>query len=225
MTQEVAVFPLGTAYLPGELVSLRVFERRYLDMMDDIAASTNSFVSVLISHGSEVGGGDKRHDRGVLVSMVSTDSDEVGLRAQGTAIERVRVLEWLPDDPYPRAIIERCIDDAMAQERVHDAASALTLVAQGVRMLHERLITHRGIDKSEMPMNPVLTMIAAGRWWERGVSQEEVARAFWIVASQTPCGPIDRHELLRTDSLIERIARLRATVEHVTEVLAFQMGY
>ena len=42
------IFPLGTAYLPGEKVVLRVFESRYLELMNDIGSSDFSFLSVLI---------------------------------------------------------------------------------------------------------------------------------------------------------------------------------
>lgn len=225
MTNPTAVFPLGTTYLPGEIVSLRVFEDRYMEMMAQVTGSTNSFVTVLISHGSEVGGGDTRHEVGVRVTMVRTEPTDTGLHLQGTAIDRVRITRWLEDDPYPRAMVEALEDTPVTSRGLHEAASTLTLLGQSIRMLHERVITHQGLDRSSWNANPLLATIAGGRWWAEGVSQDEVTRAFWLLAAQTPCGPMDRYELLLPDSLTERITRLRATIEHVTEVLTFQMGY
>lgn len=217
-----AVFPLGTCYLPGELVVLRVFEDRYLRMFTPMPSA---FTTVLIAQGSEVGGGDRRFTVGVNVQMLQSQDADHGIIVQGVATRRVRVQEWLDDDPFPRATIEPLEDRQLTQSQCHDAASSISLLAQGIRMVHQRIATQRENEQATPPVNPLLATIAGGRWWGTGVSQEEVERAFWAVASQTPCGPLDRHELLQPPSLLDRISRLRATIEHVTEVLSFQMGY
>ena len=216
------VFPLGTSYIPGELVVLRVFEERYLEMFTPLPAS---FVTVLIAQGSEVGGNDRRFTYGVKVQMLQSAEADHGLMVQGIATRRVRIGQWLPDEPYPRATIEDLADVELTQAQCHDAASSVSLLAQNIRTLHQRIATQARDEQAVAPVNPVLATIAAGRWWSTGVGQEEVERAFWAIASQTPCGPIDRYELLQPSSLLERISRLRATIEHVTEVLSFQMGY
>lgn len=222
MSQHSAVFPLGTTYLPGELVVLRVFEPRYVAMFTPPPAS---FVTVLIAQGSEVGGEDKRYPFGVRVQMLQVGQADFGLVVQGTVTRRTRVDEWLPDDPYPRAVVHDLTDDTLTQAQCHDAASSVSLLAQSIRMLHERIATHQNRQHTAAPVNPLLATIASGRWWATGVSQEEVSRAFWSIAALTPCGPIDRYDLLQPSSLMDRISRLRATIEHVTEVLSFQMGY
>lgn len=222
MTTHSAVFPLGTTYLPGELVVLRVFEPRYVEMFSPPPAS---FVTVLIAQGSEVGGRDKRYPFGVRVQMLQIGQADFGLVVQGTVTRRVTIDEWLEDDPFPRAIVRDLADDTLTQSQCHDAASSISLLAQSIRMLHERIATHQNQQHTSAPVNPLLATIASGRWWGTGVGQEEVSRAFWAIAALTPCGPMDRYDLLQPSSLMDRISRLRAIIEHVTEVLSFQMGY
>jgi Lon protease-like protein len=88
------VFPLGTAYLPGEKVVLRVFESRYLELMNDIGESDYSFLSVLIEQGSEVGGGDRRFSHGVRIKVENIFEADVGLVVEARAQERIKVLNW-----------------------------------------------------------------------------------------------------------------------------------
>ena len=66
---------------------------------------------MLIDRGSEVGGGDTRSDVGVVAD------DAAGRRAGGgrfavvtVGTRRIRVDQWLPDDPYPRADVEEWPD-------------------------------------------------------------------------------------------------------------------
>lgn len=66
------------------------------------------FGVVLIDRGREVGGGDVRRSVGTLVSVVRVEEVALGqfaVVAIGT--DRLRVLQWLDDDPYPRALVEK----------------------------------------------------------------------------------------------------------------------
>ncbi len=49
------LFPLHTALLPGAAIGLRVFERRYLDMLRDASRDGTGFGVCLILQGEEVG--------------------------------------------------------------------------------------------------------------------------------------------------------------------------
>lgn len=215
------VFPLGTAYLPGEDVVLRVFEDRYVSLLKDLDQFNSKFVSVLIAQGSEVGGGDKRFTTGVIVRVDNIALADFGFMVHGTALDRVVIEYWQEDNPYPRAEIVTCDEKVLSQSQCHDAASSLSLIAQNIRTLREMILS-RHQQPDSVFTHPLLGSIAAGRWWTHGVTQQEIDRAFWVVASQVPCGPIDRYELLQPDSLLERLSRLRYTVEHVTEIVAFQ---
>ena len=80
---------------------------------------------VLISRGSEVGGGDHRTDVGTVVriAQVTPRGDQrFALVAEG--VRRLRVVEWLEDDPYPQALIEELPPDAEAPDGVLAGAEA-----------------------------------------------------------------------------------------------------
>ena len=52
---EMPVFALHTVLFPGAAMGLRVFEPRYLALMDDVLPA-GTFAVVAIRHGQEVGG-------------------------------------------------------------------------------------------------------------------------------------------------------------------------
>lgn len=105
--EQLPMFPLGTVLFPSMLLPLRIFEPRYQAMIRDCLESDRRFGVVLIERGHEVGGGDQRCDVGCAASVVSAQRHGDGqwlLMALGT--NRIRVLEWLEDDPYPQAMVE-----------------------------------------------------------------------------------------------------------------------
>ncbi len=108
------MFPLGSVLLPGGALPLHIFEPRYQALVRDcIEAPEHEFGVVLIDRGSEVGGGELRRDIGVVARMVQVAQlaeDRFAVVAIGT--RRVRVIEWLPDEPYPRAVVEDWPDEA-----------------------------------------------------------------------------------------------------------------
>jgi len=52
---DIPLFPLNTVLFPGGMLSLRVFERRYLDLVRDCARNGGGFGVCLILQGREVG--------------------------------------------------------------------------------------------------------------------------------------------------------------------------
>src|SRR5690349_4013908 len=66
------VFPLKTICFPGHKLPLRIFEDRYVQMLDDLADHP-LFVISLISHGEEVGGEATPFRVGTLVEFESID--------------------------------------------------------------------------------------------------------------------------------------------------------
>ncbi|WP_421119687.1 LON peptidase substrate-binding domain-containing protein [Aquihabitans daechungensis] len=101
------MFPLGSVLLPGMVLPLHVFEDRYRALVRDCLAADRRFGVTLIERGSEVGGGDIRAMAGTLAEIVQADEQpdgRWGIVAVGS--HRIRIREWLPDDPYPRAEVE-----------------------------------------------------------------------------------------------------------------------
>lgn len=223
MTITTPVFPLGTAYLPGDIVVLNVFEPRYVELFSLHCGVGDSFVSVLIERGSEVGGNDKRCSHGMSVLVSSIENSDGYLVVYGQAQQVVDIIEWALDDPYPLAVVvAQSVGDIEHRDRF-DIASSLSLLAQAVRRLIAMLTDADGLDDSDRPVN-VLETIAGGRWWDETVSEQDVWRAFWLVSRHVPCGPLDRYALLCPAPLDQRVQTLRHIVEHVTEIAQFRFS-
>jgi Lon protease-like protein len=101
------MFPLAAVVFPATELPLHVFERRYQCLTRDVLTDSKEFGICLISRGCEVGGGDERVSVGTKVRIelaAPLDGERWILVTRG--VERFRVVEWLEDDPYPRAIVE-----------------------------------------------------------------------------------------------------------------------
>jgi Lon protease-like protein len=104
----LAMFPLGVTVFPGQVVPLHVFEERYRILLSEITSegADASFGIVLIDRGHEVGGGDHRVLVATRVEILQAEEFDDGRWGVVTAgVERINIIEWLDDDPYPRAIV------------------------------------------------------------------------------------------------------------------------
>jgi Lon protease-like protein len=87
--------------------------------------SDRLFGSVLIERGSEVGGGDQRVQVGTLLQIIDTQESPDGRwSVLAAGVERLQVVEWLADDPFPRCIADRLPDGPQTPEtdRLRDLA-------------------------------------------------------------------------------------------------------
>jgi len=88
---ELPLFPLQTVLFPGGLLSLKVFEARYLDLMADCLRERSAFGVVALKRGSEVrqGGGKVEFEAtGVRAELIDVDSAQPGIlqvRCKGLA--------------------------------------------------------------------------------------------------------------------------------------------
>ena len=92
---------------PHAQLPLHVFEPRYRALAADCLEADARFGIVLIARGSEVGGGDERMligTRAVITQAASLSDGRSLMMVRGEA--RIRVIEWLPDDPYPLARVD-----------------------------------------------------------------------------------------------------------------------
>ena len=104
------MFPLGSTVFPQQIVPLHIFEERYRTLLEQITSEDGSqtFGIVLIDRGHEVGGGasESRRSVGTRVEVLQAerfDDGRWGIVVAG--VERIEVVEWLPDGPYPRAVV------------------------------------------------------------------------------------------------------------------------
>jgi len=108
---ESPVFPLNTPVMPGMVVPLRIFEPRYRELAGIVTAGAGWLATVMIERGSEVGGDDQRSDVGCTLQVTEHQRFQDGTWTILTiACKRIRVLRWLDDAPYPRALIQNWPD-------------------------------------------------------------------------------------------------------------------
>lgn len=199
------IFPLGTPLLPGGVLPVHVFELRYRMMMDDVVHSdVAEFGVVLIERGHEVGGGDTRSNVGTMARVLRHDELEDGRRAVVVVGERrIRVDEWLPDDPYPMAVVSDVID-APSDVDVDLEQRFDAMIDRFVELL-------RNVDE-RFP--------SPGRREE----SESIDDYVYRIGATLPLGPVDRQRILEAGGTAERLSRAVEAVADAEAVVRFRLG-
>jgi Lon protease-like protein len=210
---EWAMFPLESAQLPDQDLPLRIFEPRYGALVRHCVDSGEPFGVVLISRGREVGGGDSRSDVGVLARITEYADLGSGRYALHCRTgERIRVCDWLPDDPYPRATAR-----AWPDEPGQPVTELQLLDIEGrVIALFERIADARG---ARLPDRAVLLGTV-----DIDDSDFDAGKRLYALASRLPIGAADRYAVLAAPSAADRLAALSEAVEALTEMVEFQLS-
>ena len=196
------MFPLGTVALPGSVVPLHVFEPRYRRLVQDLRRGDGRFGIVLIERGSEVGGGDTRTRIGTRMRLSESQEFPDGRYALvAVGEERIRVETWLPDDPYPMALVETLLDDEPPSEE------AVAIAERSVRQAHS-LASELGYEV------PSLDDFLIG----------EPTQRLWQLARMTPCGPVDRQRILEAATAEARADAVAAAALDAVELFALRRG-
>lgn len=199
------MFPLGSVLLPGAILPLHVFEPRYRALVQDCLAGAREFGVVLIERGSEVGGGDVRSDVGALARIVQAQELDDGRWAVlAVGLKRLRVREWLEDDPYPRADVEEWPE---GDEVPPPAAAGLAPVVTRLRRVLA-LATEAG----DVTFPATLDL------------SDDAVLAGYQACAAAPLGPHDQRRLLAAGSPASRLALLDALLVEAEEVLAFRLA-
>ena len=197
------MFPLGTVIFPFTLVPLRVFEPRYQALVDRCLAGDRSFGSVLIERGSEVGGGDQRFAVGTRLRLTEVSDLGDGHRLIHVAgIGRLRVVRWIPDDPYPLAVVEELPDDrhSLDVDNLGRASSALrTFLA---------LASELGVDVAGIKTD---------------FSDDRVAASYQLSAL-TPVTPLDAYRLLSAPGPAARLDMAEEFLDERSRLMRDQLG-
>ncbi|MCU1499365.1 MAG: dac [Acidimicrobiales bacterium] len=201
----LSMFPLQSVLLPGALLPLHVFEDRYRALVERCLAADEDFGVVLISRGSEVGGGDLRTDVGTRARIVRAEAapdGRCGILAAGT--RRIRVDGWLEDDPYPRAEIRDWPDPAPGG----GVAAALGgAVVRLRRVLALRAELGEAGPPATVDLDPDDPSLASHR-----------------LVGLSPLGDLDRQELLSAPSIEDRLARLEALLVEEEQVSQLRLA-
>jgi uncharacterized protein len=204
------MFPLEVAMLPGEELPLRIFEPRYGALVQHCLADEDpAFGVVLIAAGREVGGGDTRSDVGALAHITEcADFGDGRYRLKCVMGQRIRVLEWHPDNPYPQAAIELWPDEPGEPVDV----DAIRDVEDRMMALFERIAAARGAQVD--PQHIVVGADASG----------DASKWLYALASRVPMGQADRYAVLAAPTVAARLAALRDAVDTVTAMVEFQLS-
>lgn len=193
---ECRMFPLGSVLLPGAPLPLHIFETRYQVLLNDTLEDDRRFGVVLISRGSEVGGGDERTAIGTIAEIEEHsrfDDGRAALVARG--VGRLEVVDWLPDDPYPRAtVVER--PDAPV------AANAAPAFDRARNALDELLTTARELGR--LRGEPEFS-------WSGDVVEDT-----WQLATLAPLATLDRQRVLEADDVSDRLAVISEAINAIT---------
>jgi uncharacterized protein len=206
------MFPLQSAFLPGEDLPLQIFEPRYAELVRDCMRDNNPrFGVVLISQGREVGGGDVRCDVGTVARITEC----VEIAGSGRFVlscrtaERIKVCEWLPDNPYPRAVVEEWPDEPGKPV----SGGQLEELEDRMMALFERIANARDLP---VPDREEVLGVRA--------DTDEPGERLYALASCIPIGPADRYAVLAAPTAAERLTALKEAVDSVAAVIEFQLS-
>lgn len=196
------MFPLGTVLFPHGLLPLHVFEDRYRALVRHCLDGDGQLGIVLIERGSEVGGGDVRFGVGTRARILEALALEDGrwyLVLVG--VDRIRVVRWLPEEPFPRAEVEVLADEGDGDASRRDDVEGLLRRALAFKAeLGEAAASATG------PLDP----------------SPEVA--VWQAATMAPLGPADAQRVLEAPGAGERFRLLEEMLREEVAVLAHRVA-
>ncbi|HWQ95136.1 MAG TPA: LON peptidase substrate-binding domain-containing protein [Gammaproteobacteria bacterium] len=94
------LFPLNTVLFPGGVLTLRIFEARYLDMVSACLKQDSGFGVCLIRSGAEVGQATDIHEIGTLAKITNWTQREdglLGITCRGEQRFRIRSQALMPN--------------------------------------------------------------------------------------------------------------------------------
>lgn len=209
---ELPMFPLEQAVLPSAVVPLHIFEPRYRAFAADVTPRDEpEFGIAAIERGREVGGDDVRSDVGIVARVVDFEEFPDGRWAViSAATRRIRVIEWLPDAPYPRAMVEDWPDED-ADGYVDRLGPAPTT----------------GLDERTQRIRSAVARLRPGQEVPTVSLSDDPARATWEAAVFAQLTPFDAMALLRVPDAATRLRtaeQLLGERADVLEALADERG-
>ncbi len=198
------MFPLGSVLFPSLVMPLHLFEPRYRTLIRDVLDGDREFGVCLIERGAEVGGDDVRSDVGTVAHVQEASELPDGrwaVIAVGT--RRIRVVQWLPDEPYPRAEVIDHPDPTPSPDE-------LTLLPDVVVRLRTALAKAAELGD---PVAPATVELA-----------DDPVLVSHQASALAPISTIDQHALLAAETVGLRLARLDALLMDALVVLDLRMG-
>lgn len=153
----IPIFPLNTVLFPDEMLPLKIFEQRYMDMAKSCLKVAKPFGICLIQQGAEVGSPAIPHAVGTLAHIASWDMPQLGIlhitahgrerfiiedstvKRNGLVTANVRLIE--PETPQAVPLVYAACADIMRHivEELGEARFALPLHLDEATWLSYRL--------------------------------------------------------------------------------------
>lgn len=197
------MFPLSTTLLPGMALPLRLFEQRYLQMYADIIDGERQFGVVLIERGIESRDDNPTFDMGCLAYIVGSGLHEDGTIALvAIGRQRIHIDEWLPSDPYPRALVTQLDDDPLTDAGMSSLQSAADQLP--------------GLLAVAAELNPEFEPTAPGL-------SDDPVQAIYQLAQLAGLQTFDMQKVLEARTSDDRAALVEVLVEETVELIRLQL--
>ncbi|MBT8129783.1 MAG: LON peptidase substrate-binding domain-containing protein [Gammaproteobacteria bacterium] len=190
-----ALFPLNSVLFPGCILTLQIFEQRYLRLIKTCLRDNHGFVVILISSGKEVGDAPETYSIGTHVEIIDWETLENGLFGITIkATHRVRVTNpGVQDDGLMTGQIE-----TLPSNETYDSTDALQ-IADLVDIL-KQLEQHPYIEQQPMETDYRSTQDVCHK-----------------LSQLLPLDPLIKQSLLEIDSSAEIIDRLRDLINRLQQ--------
>ena len=197
------MFPLNSVVFPSTAVPLRIFETRYQRLLDRVMRADGQFGIVLIERGHEVGGDDVRFDVGSRVKVVAMSpigaSNDRAIVVVG--MNRIRVQEWLPDDPHPEADVEELPEQVCdSSQELEDALTSLRTVLA--------LASEIGANVAALKLD---------------FAEDPIAASFQL-SSLSPLAAIDQQKLLEAPDSRTRLTVAKQMLDEQADLLRYRLS-
>jgi ATP-dependent Lon protease len=197
----VPILPLrGTVVFPLTVVPLAAAQPRSLRLIDEVMSGDRS-VGLLLQNDAEMEGAGPNDVRsigtlGSILQMMRVPDGSVRLAVQGS--ERIRIVEWVAEEPFLIAKIERI------PETIEDSVEVDALTRNTLE-LFQRLVSL----VSHLPDELVTAAL----------NVDDPKHLVYLVATNLRMEPEERQQLLEEDSVKEKLVRLNAFIQKELDVL------
>jgi ATP-dependent Lon protease len=197
----IPILPLrGTVVFPLTVVPLAAAQARSLRLIDE-AMSGDRAVGLVLQNDAEMEGAGPNDVReigtlGSILQMMRVPDGSVRLAVQGS--ERMRVIEWVSEEPFLVAKVEKI------PETIEDSVEVEALTRNTLE-LFQRLVSL----VSHLPDELVTAAL----------NVEDPKHLVYLVATNLRMEAEERQQLLEEDSVKEKLVRLNAFIQKELDVL------
>jgi ATP-dependent Lon protease len=197
----IPILPLrGTVVFPLTVVPLAAAQARSLRLIDEVMSGDRA-VGLLLQNDAEMEGAGPNDVRaigtlGSILQMMRVPDGSVRLAVQGT--ERVRIVEWVTEEPFLVAKVEKI------PETIEDTVEVEALTRNTLE-LFQRLVSL----VSHLPDELVTAAL----------NVDDPKHLVYLVATNLRMEAEERQQLLEENSVKEKLVRLNAFIQKELDVL------